>query len=301
MNDLATVTGFLEQLGDPVLIANDESEIIFANTACADLFAYTKEQMMKLRIEALMYDPRKIKHSKYVRKFISSHESAKDMMTRTTIPCMGANGKTFNSRISISSIEVSGVNYGVAIIHDYTIVHQEISNLATDSNVDVLTNLFNRRYLEEVLRSNSRILATWKAIGVLYLDLNKFKPVNDTLGHAAGDSILKMVANRLKVSVRYDDVVFRTGGDEFLIFINLTNVDEESELLKSISNKIRKLITAPFKLKNKPVNIGVSVGAGIYPDDNDNIHELIHITDKAMYQSKRNAGAVTFVSELVDQ
>lgn len=301
MSDIIKITDFLDSLGDPILISNEESEIVFANSACAKLFGYTKEQMLKLKLEALMYDPGLIKHSKYVKDFVQSSSAPKDMMTRSTIPCMDANGKTFNSRISISSAQVNGVRYGVASIQDFTAVQQEISSLASYSNVDVLTNLFNRRYLEEVLKPNSRILATWKAIGVLYLDLNKFKPVNDNLGHAAGDSVLKMVANRLKVSVRYDDVIFRTGGDEFLIFINLTNVDDKFELLKSISKKISKLISDPFLLKNHPINIGVSVGAGIYPDDNDNLSELIHSADIAMYLSKKNNGEATFVSQMTGQ
>lgn len=301
MSDLATITGFLENLGDPVLISNKDSEIVFANSACAELFGYTKDQMEKLRIDALMFDPGQVKHTKYVKQFISAHSEAKDMMTRNTIPCMGANGKSFNSRISISSVEIGRELYGVAIIQDYTSVYREITSLATNSNVDILTNLFNRRYLEEVLKSNSRILAAWKAIGVLYLDLNKFKPVNDTLGHAAGDSVLRMVANRLKVSVRFDDVVFRMGGDEFLILINLTDVDEKAILLNSIGGKIKKLISDPFQIKNQSVEIGVSVGAGIYPDDTDDIRELIHRADKAMYMSKKNSGTVNFVSELPGQ
>ena len=136
---------------------------------------------------------------------------------------------------------------------------------------------------------------------MLYLDLNKFKPINDTLGHAAGDSVLRMVANRLKVSVRYDDVIFRMGGDEFLIFINLTDVDEKTKLLNNIGNKIKNLISDPFLIKGQPVEIGVSVGVGIYPDDADDMRELIHRADKAMYLSKKNAGAIIFVSELFGQ
>lgn len=301
MSDISKITDFLELLGDPVLIANVSSEIIFANSACASLFGYTKNQMMQMHIDDLMSKPDSINHQQYVREFIYSSSTPKDMMTRTTIPCINSKGEGFNSRISIASVEISGELYGVATIQDYTSIQREISYLESNSNVDVLTNLFNRRYLEEVLKSNSRILATWQSIGVLNLDLNNFKPVNDNLGHAAGDSILKMVANRLKVSVRYDDVIFRMGGDEFLIFINLTNVADKYELLGSISNKISKLISDPFMLKNQPIHIGVSVGAGIYPDDKDDLRELIHRADKAMYLSKNNAGIVTFVNQLPEQ
>jgi len=297
MSDISKITDFLELLGDPILFANDASQIIFVNSACAGLFGYTKDQMLKLRIDDLMLKSESINHQGSVKKFIHSNSTPKDMMTRNTIPCVNSKGEAFKSRISIASVKISNELYGVATVQDFTAVQQEISTLESDSNVDVLTNLFNRRYLEEILKPNSRILASWQTVGVLYLDLNQFKPVNDNLGHAAGDSVLKMVANRLKMSVRYDDVIFRMGGDEFLIFINLTNVADKIELLRNISSKIIKLISDPFLLQNQPVYIGVSLGAGIYPDDTDDLRELIHSADKAMYSSKNHSSPVSFVNK----
>ncbi len=292
------ITDFLGFLGDAILMTNESSEIIFANTACAKLFLYKKDEIVKLRIDDLMKNSESINHPELVTEFINSDLPPKGMMTRDTIPCINSKGEPLKVKISIAHVVLNKKNYGIATIEDYTPIFEEMSKLESTSNVDELTNLYNRHYLQEVLKAKSRILLKWNAIGVMYLDLDKFKPVNDNYGHKAGDEILKLVSKRLKESVRYDDILFRVGGDEFLIFLNLSDIPDKLRIMKNISYKIRDKISESIVVEKKHSNIGVSIGAGIYPDNNDDLTELIDYADKAMYQSKSNNSLITFVNQL---
>lgn len=298
MTTFTEITDFLEFLGDAVLLTNNASEIIFANSACANLFDYQKSHITKLRLDDLLHNPQQLKHAEMVDKFISSQMPPKAMISRNIIPCVNSKGEELNARISIANVEIDNKPYGIATIEDYTPIHKKISDLELNSNVDPLTNLFNRHYLNEVLKPKSRVLLSWKEVGVMYLDLNKFKPVNDKYGHKAGDTILKTVANRLKESVRYDDIIFRIGGDEFLILLNLTDISHKYETLLNIGKKIRHKISEPILVERDYTNIGVSIGGGIYPDDDGDLSELIHSADKAMYLSKNSTSFIHFVSKL---
>jgi diguanylate cyclase (GGDEF)-like protein len=113
--------------------------------------------------------------------------------------------------------------------------------------------------------------------------LDGFKPINDTLGHAAGDEILRSVANRLKQCVRRDDVVARIGGDEFVIV--LSGIDTTSIL--SVVRKIIDMIAAPYTGTAKTVALTSSVGIATYPDSGRTVDELVAHADAAMYRSKR--------------
>ena len=299
MRDFKEITDFLEFLGDAIIITNGSSEIIFANSACVSLFGYSKNKILKLRLDDLIKKSDSHNHPELVIEFIKSNSPPKGMMGRRVIPCINSFGEQINVKISIAKAIINEEVYGIATIQDYTPIYKKISDLESSSNVDELTNLFNRHYLQEVLKVKSRMLLAWNAIGVMYLDLNEFKPVNDKYGHKAGDEILKLVAKRLKESIRYDDILFRVGGDEFLIFLNLTNIPDKLRILKNTSYKIGQKMSEPMLVGKKIYcHVGVSIGAGIYPDNNDDLTKLIHYADKAMYMSKSKGSLITFVSQL---
>ncbi|MDB2705449.1 sensor domain-containing diguanylate cyclase [Pseudomonadota bacterium] len=298
MTAIEEVASFLEFLGEPILIINESSKIAFVNPACAELFGYQRDKMQHLQIEDLVAESKNLNHSALTKDYIHNQLPPRDMTGRSLVKCVNSEGKVFETRISIASAKIDNQFYGVAILQDYTSIQKIISDLESESNIDVLTNLFNRRYLQSILKENSRIQTLWDSIGVLYLDLNKFKPVNDDLGHSVGDEILKVVANRLKDTVRFDDVVLRIGGDEFIILLNLSGIPDKLVTLRNISNNICSLISEPIYLSHTTVNIAVSIGAGIYPEHKNNLTELIQAADKAMYTSKNNDLSVTFVNQL---
>lgn len=122
------------------------------------------------------------------------------------------------------------------------------------------------------------------ALALLFLDVDRFKNINDSLGHSAGDEVLKQVAKRLKASVRAEDTVARLGGDEFVVLLeSLTSADAAAH----IASKILAAISQPFKVMNKEFFTSTSIGISLYPDDGNSPAALMRNADSAMYQVKQ--------------
>ena len=154
------------------------------------------------------------------------------------------------------------------------------------AHYDVLTGLANRKLFYDRLKHD--VLGakrSKKSLALIFLDLNDFKQVNDSLGHHVGDELLKNVAKRLSGSVRASDCVARMGGDEFTIILNGLNNAEEAAL---IADKILKALIEPFKFGDSMMVIRASLGIATYPDDSDELDKLIGAADSAMYKAKES-------------
>lgn len=172
--------------------------------------------------------------------------------------------------------------------------YAEIDKLA---NHDTLTGLPNRRLFIELLKQE--LLQTHRKktkTAILFIDLDNFKPVNDNLGHDAGDKVLKMVSQRFISILRKSDAIARIGGDEFAAII--CNVNNENDIQK-IAEKIIKKFVNPFKVENSKFRIGISMGISIYPDDDYTIDGLLKKADTAMYRVKlENKNSFIFFKDL---
>lgn len=171
-----------------------------------------------------------------------------------------------------------------------TLKHQQ-KLMAHQAHHDYLTNLPNRLLLNDRLTQ-----AIWQAkrdhsrLAVVFMDLDHFKRVNDTLGHDTGDTLLQEVAKRLKKTIRESDTLARLGGDEF-IFI-LTNITKDEGLFE-ILNRMIETVNAPLHVNHHVLNIGCSLGISLYPQDGTTAAELIKNADIAMYEAKHK-GRNTF-------
>ena len=160
---------------------------------------------------------------------------------------------------------------------------------------DILTGLPNRTLFYDRMEQALAMTQRHKQkFAILFLDLDHFKEINDTLGHDMGDVLLKEVANRLLGCVRRMDTVARMGGDEFTIILTETKVPENVEL---VANKILKAISTPFDLVGKPYNIGCSIGIAIYPADGRDSETLIKHADTSMYFAKRQRNTFCFFTD----
>ncbi|QXM07130.1 GGDEF domain-containing protein [Crassaminicella indica] len=149
---------------------------------------------------------------------------------------------------------------------------------------DLLTELPNRRYGEERLKlAIHKALKKKSMLGVLFIDLDKFKVANDTLGHAAGDELLKKVAIRLQRSVRKNDIVVRLGGDEFMII--LEDIELTDEII-AIANRMVNVFTQAFTIKGEEMYVTCSMGIAIFPQHGVDMETLMENADIAMYQAK---------------
>ena len=122
---------------------------------------------------------------------------------------------------------------------------------------------------------------------MLFMDIDKFKDINDTLGHKVGDLVLKEVSKRLKMILRESDTVARVGGDEFVVLLKYSNSNEEVE---HVIKKIKDAIKAPLTVSKETLHIKISIGYAFYPKDAQSVTELITMADKKMFVEKFDRG-----------
>src|SRR5947208_1466153 len=158
---------------------------------------------------------------------------------------------------------------------------ERLQDLATR---DTLTGLPNRLLLHERLsQAISKARRAGQRVGVLFIDLDRFKNVNDTLGHRVGDELLKHVTRALSGALRETDLLARLGGDEFMVIVE--DVDDPS-VLSRIGQKLLDAIAQPFKIDQNDIFVTSSIGISVYPDDSDDPDELMKHADVALYRSK---------------
>jgi diguanylate cyclase (GGDEF)-like protein/PAS domain S-box-containing protein len=161
------------------------------------------------------------------------------------------------------------------------------NELAERAVRDPLTGLANRTLLEERLRAVlARDARTGDTTGVLFLDLDRFKAVNDLHGHLRGDAVLRQVASRLTAAVRPSDTVARLGGDEFVVLVEGATPDG----LDVLADRLREAISAPIALGDLDLNVGVSVGIAVVDGGATDPATLVARADRAMYDDKRRSG-----------
>jgi diguanylate cyclase (GGDEF)-like protein/PAS domain S-box-containing protein len=185
------------------------------------------------------------------------------------------------------------------VLRDITDRHELQERLNALAFYDYLTGLPNRALAHDRLtRDLVRARRRQTRVAVMYLDVDGFKAINDTLGHAAGDHLLQLIAGRLMVGVRESDTVARLGGDEFILIVSdLAN----PELAKFTAARLLAAFSKPFVLDDKSVTVSVSIGIAVTPDDGLDVEKLIRHADHAMYQAKlRGKNAFIFYADLDD-
>ena len=149
---------------------------------------------------------------------------------------------------------------------------------------DALTGLYNRRRMVEVLEAAiSEAVLQRQYVGLLFIDLNGFKGINDEYGHAAGDKILTTVATRIAARVRTGDLVCRYGGDEFVVV--LPSVPDAAAVTR-VADTIRERVALPYWIHGNEQHLTAAIGESMYPHDGDSAEVLLHRADQAMYRLK---------------
>ena len=179
----------------------------------------------------------------------------------------------------------------VSVQEDITERQQTEQQLLLQATIDQVTGLPNRALLFDRLdRAMEHARREKRSIGLIFVDLDHFKQVNDLRGHAAGDQMLKMAGQRLSQLIRHEDTVARLGGDEFVVLLNDVEMPNGPEI---VAKKIVEVFVNPFNLDGHDTFTTASLGISIYPDDGEDAETLLQNADAAMYNSKRN-GRNTF-------
>lgn len=184
--------------------------------------------------------------------------------------------------LGISAIDAHFAAHTAKLADSLQVANEQLRNVAL---YDSLTGLPNRFLLRDRLdQAVSRAGRTGKSFALMFVDLDRFKPVNDSFGHRVGDMLLKAVAGRLEGCVRRDDTVARTGGDEFVVVLHQINHADEAAM---ISNKILEALSRPFRIESHELDISCSIGIGVYPRDGEDLNTLMNNADAAMYSAKK--------------
>ena len=187
-------------------------------------------------------------------------------------------------RSSYKVMSVIPVEWKGSILSKVMLIAQDIGQkheLEKLANTDALTGLYNERYLSERLKRNGKL---HKKFAMFYLDLDRFKPVNDTYGHDMGDKLLKAVSQRLRKCIRNTDYAFRIGGDEFSLIIEEGNINDE--FCEMMVRRIKNAIDAPFVIEGHMLYVDTSCGYAIYPEHSSEIGDIRIMADHRMYRDK---------------
>lgn len=212
-----------------------------------------------------------------------AHEEA----TRRRLPCRTRSGQALWCEVLCSSLrDAEGrVTHTVLVLNDSTAAVGHEQQLELMANFDPLTGLPNRSQLRQRLEQRIAQAARRGGFGVLFIDLDHFKHINDSLGHEVGDELLKVLAQRLKSCVREGDLVARLGGDEFVMLVEQAGAQDAAVDL--VLQRLRARVGEPVELRERSLHITCSVGVSRFPVDGEDAETLLRKADAAMYQAKR--------------
>lgn len=260
-----------------IMIVDDNARIIAINKGFTEITGFTEDEVLGSTPNSLQTD----KHDLW-RILLDEDKWCGEVSNKRK------NGEIYQESLTLTVVknkEGKIVNY-VGVFADITETKQSQSRLHELVNHDPLTGLANRRLLNELLEHAIRRAEREKhQIALLFIDLDRFKTINDSLGHQVGDKLLYEASRRISLSMRESDVVARLGGDEFVVMMDMINNPEDAAL---IAQKIIHALEIEFIIDGKEIFIGASIGISIFPKDCGDVDSLIKAADIAMYQVKNS-------------
>lgn len=273
----------LKAIDDAVILTNNDGYIEYINPAAETMLGYTNREATSLPFEEVCrLDKDKQRQLKQQAFLYESHHDAHVLNNKT--------GEERFVRISSNPVlNKQGKPLGlVYALHDLTKLihsHQKIAFIAAH---DALTGMVNRNVLIDLLENTINQAKRKKnTFALLFIDLDGFKSINDNMGHACGDQLLKDISQRLKQCVRQADTLSRWGGDEFIVILD--DLNQTSDVI-NVVKKIQECIAKPIQLKNKTLSISASIGVSLFPEDGSKSDVLIAKADAAMYSAKNKGG-----------
>jgi len=285
-----------ENTGEALFIADSSCNIIHVNKAFTSITGYSAD-------EVLGRNPRVLASGRHDHEF---YQRMWDELTQVgrwqgEIWDRRKSGEMFVGWQNIAAVRgADGViaNY-VAMISDITSRKEVEERLSYAANHDPLTRLPNRSLFQERLsRALARAQRTQALVALLFIDLDRFKQVNDSLGHLIGDLLLQQVAERISGTIRQGDTVARLAGDEFTVILEDIQDPRDAAV---VAHKVLRLLAEPFDLGGHVTTISSSIGVALYPADASDPQSLIKLADAAMYRAKNGGrNACQFHSEAVN-
>ncbi len=278
------IQSVMEVAPEAIIMSDADGRIVMANARTEKLFGYTRQELIGKPIEILVPTDLRAAHvknrSSYGHKPVTRDMGAKKL----DLKGQRKDGTTFPVDISLAPLKTEQGIWVVAAVRDVSERKRFEAEILHQATHDTLTGLPNRTLFRELLiHGMAQATRAENLLAVLFLDLDGFKNINDTLGHAEGDALLRAVAQRIVGALRKDDVVARQGGDEFTIL--LQGVKEVQDITL-IADNLLKAIARPYVSGPHEMHITSSIGITVFPFDDNDADNLLRNADTAMYQAK---------------
>ena len=280
----------LFEKGQGLICIHDlQGKLLMVNAAAANALGYEPAEMDGRDLAEFVHPDVRARMPAYLEEARSGQNVTGHMRTLAK----GGESRIWAYHNSLH-VDAEGHRYVIGHATDVTDAVQTRNRLARDNRsladlamTDPLTGLPNRRLFDDRLSvALSAARREGHRMALVFIDLDRFKEINDTLGHAAGDFLLKSVAGRVAGIVRSSDTLARIGGDEFILL--LANVDRR-ENAEVVTLKIREQVARPLDVGGKEIRVGVSIGLSVFPEDGDTPESLVRSADAAMYAMKQRS------------
>ena len=280
----ARIRAVMDNVADAVITMDETWTIESANKAVRNVFGYAPEELLGRHINMLLPSLPHDGQDQFMGGFITSEESRGSGVGRE-ISGQCKDGKIIPLDLAVSEMRLHERRYFIGIARDITERKEQMAAVRYQALHDALTDLPNRTLFSD--RLHQAILSAAReerSLALIIMDLNRFKEINDTLGHHSGDMILQQVAGRVRGVLRESDTVARLGGDEFALLLPSADLDDAVHIAK----KLLATLDRPFELETRSFRVGASLGIGMFPEHGRDGTTLMKRADMAMYEAKRD-------------
>ncbi len=288
LDNASRINVLLESIGEAVVMSTDNGVIESINRVTEEMFGYSSDELVGCSVNELLPENLHAAHIQHMDSYLNRGDHNSLLMHPREAIARRKSGETFPVELNLNEMHISGRRMFTAVIRDITERREKEQTIENLAMIDSLTGLANRfqfnGQLEQAVKSAAR---DGKKFGVLFMDLDRFKEVNDTFGHDVGDELLKVVGARLHDSLRDSDAVARLGGDEFAMV--LTNLDSEQDLYRPLETMLENM-RKPIKLGTYEHRALPSIGISVFPDNSKEAGELVRMADVALYEAKNEGG-----------
>ena len=278
----------LDNIVDAVITIDEQGLMESFNQAASTVFGYTADEAVGRNVSMLMPAPHGDLYDGFIHHFRQTGE-ARMIGEPRELQGLHQDGHLFPMKLTLTRLAHAGRTTFIGMVHDLTLSRQREDEIRRLAYYDPLTALPNRRLLLDHLKhATSASARTGQAGAVMFLDLDHFKQINDSLGHTVGDDVLQRVAKRLQASVGDGHLVARVGGDEFVLVLEaLGDVGQESaKQTEALASKILSELGQPYALHDRSIVCTPSLGIAMFEQGNDDIEELLKKADAGMHQAK---------------
>jgi diguanylate cyclase (GGDEF)-like protein/PAS domain S-box-containing protein len=288
--------GVLDNVYEAILTIDEAGTVASYNKAAERIFGYEPTEVVGHNVKMLMPGPYAEEHDGYLARYMQERTPRVIGIGRK-VQGRRKNGEVFPMRLAVTEVKRNGSSQFIGLVSDISqeeAARQRIEFLALH---DPLTGLPNRASFTNALATAVES-AEGQMLAVLFIDLDGFKQINDTLGHDAGDDALKTVATRLRHNLAANDFAARLGGDEFVAIAN--NIAGKEAIVK-IAERLIAAISEPMTLAGHAGRLGASIGIALFPLDGTTPSELLTAADHAMLRSKRGGKNCCVLAQAKEQ